>query len=206
MPFLRNSDTTRLNADVILLIFGFSRRIRSGRCRADPKDREERKAMKQNNHLPMYGVGPIYVAIIIGLTLLGIILSRQNVIPVIRGQEISVVMLILGIGLVIWGIYLWYAAVIRDKIDEGIVHNRLVTTGIYAQVRNPIYSAFFIACTGVLLIYGNVCLLVLPVVYWILLTILMKRTEERWLHQLYGKAYEDYCRRVNRCIPWREKR
>lgn len=29
-------------------------------------------------------------------------------------------MLILGIGLVDYGIYLWYAAVIKDKIDDGL--------------------------------------------------------------------------------------
>lgn len=33
----------------------------------------------------------------------------------------SVVMLILGIGLVVYGIYLWYAAVIKDKIDDGLL-------------------------------------------------------------------------------------
>ena len=27
-------------------------------------------------------------------------------------------------------------------------------------------------------------------------------TEEKWLRDLYGKQYEDYCNRVNRCIPW----
>ena len=34
------------------------------------------------------------------------------------------------------------------------------------------------------------------------MTILMKATEEKWLRELYGKEYEDYCKRVNRCWPW----
>lgn len=152
----------------------------------------------------MYGVGPVYVAVIIGLTVLGIILSGRNMIPLIRYKGISVVMLILGIGLVVCGIYLWYAAVIKDKIDDGIMNNRLVTTGVYARVRNPIYSAFLIACTGALLIYGNILLLLLPFLYWGFLTVLMRSTEEKWLRELYGKEYEEYCRRVNRCIPWRK--
>lgn len=42
--------------------------------------------------------------------------------------------------------------------------NHLVTTGVYACVRNPIYSAFLIACTGALMIYGNLYLFVLPLV------------------------------------------
>ena len=26
--------------------------------------------------------------------------------------------------------------------------------------------------------------------------------EEKWLRDMYGKEYEDYCKRVNRCWPW----
>ena len=53
------------------------------------------------------------------------------------------------------GIALWIYAVPISKIDDGIKENRLVTTGAYALVRNPIYSAAMIACTGVILIIRN---------------------------------------------------
>ena len=36
----------------------------------------------------------------------------------------------------------------------------------------------------------------------IALTVLLKQTEEKWLSDLYGEEYKDYCRRVNCCIPW----
>lgn len=161
--------------------------------------------MKKREHLPMMGVGPIYVIVIIGLTVAGIVLSDLDIIPVIRYAGVTAMTRIIGVVLAACGIYLWYAAVVKAKIDEGIVHNRLVTTGVYAWVRNPIYSAFLIACTGALLISGNICLWILPFVYWTFLTVLMKNTEEKWLKKLYGKEYEEYCRRVNRCIPWKRK-
>ena len=31
---------------------------------------------------------------------------------------------------------------------------------------------------------------------------LLKNTEEKWLEELYGQEYIDYCKKVNRCIPW----
>ena len=34
----------------------------------------------------------------------------------------------------------------------------------------------------------------------------MKSTEEKWLADLYGQEYEDYCARTNRCILWFPKR
>lgn len=52
---------------------------------------------------------------------------------------------------------------------------------------------------------GNFILLILPFVYWIFMTVLMKNTEEKWLSELYGDEYAAYCRRVNRCIPFPSK-
>jgi len=93
------------------------------------------------------------------------------------------------------------AAFFGAKIDKGIAENRLVTGRVYGHVRNPIYSAFLFLCTGALLIAGNLWLFVLPVAYWLFLTLLMKATEEKWLLRQYGQVYRDYCRRVPRCIP-----
>ena len=33
-------------------------------------------------------------------------------------------------------------------------------------------------------------------------TVLMICTGEKRLKSLYGREYEGYCRKVNRCIPW----
>ena len=108
----------------------------------------------------------------------------------------------LGVILIAAGVALWIYAVPVSKIDDGIRENRLVTTGAYALVRNPIYSAVMIACTGVLLIVGNAWFFVLALIYWLFMTVLMKATEEKWLRDLYGKEYDDYYKRVNRCWPW----
>ncbi|MDO5424614.1 MAG: isoprenylcysteine carboxylmethyltransferase family protein [Eubacteriales bacterium] len=159
--------------------------------------------MKERNHLPMYGVGPIYAAVIIVLTVFGIALSVLHIIPVFKVTIITGLLRIIGAIFIMSGLYMWYMAVFKAKIDDGILDNHLVTTGVYAWVRNPIYSAFLMACTGALMIYGNLYLFVLPFVYWAFLTVLMKNTEEKWLKELYGKKYEVYCKCTNRCIPWK---
>lgn len=150
----------------------------------------------------MYGVGPIYGVAIITVTAAAILLSRFKIISYVCFPFIKVILLITGILFVAAGASLWFSAVFRAKIDDGITNNKLVTSGVYALVRNPIYSAFLFFCTGALMICGNLWLLPLPVLYWLFLTVLMKRTEEKWLKNLYGAEYEEYCRKVNRCIPW----
>ena len=59
---------------------------------------------------------------------------------------------------------------------------------------------------GILLIMGNIFFLPLFFFYWIFMTVLMEYTEEKWLKNLYGREYEDYCGRVNRCIPLPKKK
>ena len=159
----------------------------------------------EKGHLPILGVGPLYVVTIILMTIISITLSATGIIPVITFANFQWIFILIGILCFIIGITLWLKAVIIDRLDTHIIKNELVTTGVYAYVRNPVYSAFMFVCTGFLLIYGNLVLLVLPIIYWGFMTVLMKLTEEKWLEDLYGKEYVQYRQRVNRCIPWKGK-
>lgn len=156
----------------------------------------------KNKQLPVYGVGPAYVIIILAITAIGIYLSVGGTIPTIRIKWLSCIFAILGIAFILLGISMWLRAVIFSKIDLYIKNNQLMTTGIYSNVRNPIYSAFMFICTGAILLYSNVLLLPLPLIYWGLMTVMMKRTEEKWLYDAFGEEYVQYCKDVNRCIPW----
>ena len=73
----------------------------------------------------------------------------------------------------------------------------------------PIYGIGPYFGAGVILTGGllvcNLWLLILPPLWWLAMTLLVTHTEEKWLTEYYGKEYLDYCRRVNRCIPWLPK-
>ncbi|MET0016140.1 methyltransferase [Oscillibacter sp.] len=152
-------------------------------------------------HLPFMGVGPLYVGLILALTAAAIILAKTGSLPTANAGAFRLPLAIVGVLIILAGTGLWAAAFFGAKIDRGIAENCLVTGGVYAHARNPIYSAFLFLCSGALLIAGNLWLLVLPVAYWLFLTLLMKATEEKWLLRQYGQVYRDYCRRVPRCIP-----
>ena len=83
---------------------------------------------------------------------------------------------LLGLLLIALGVFMWVHANFISRIDDGINSCRLVTTGIYAWVRNPIYSAIMSACTGVILLLGNLCFLILPFFFWLLMTVLLRST------------------------------
>ena len=156
--------------------------------------------MKNKKHLPFYGVGPIYCVSIIAVSIIGIILSKMGIFNDFKLFETKVVFIIIGICIFLFGFWVWYKGAF--KIDKYIKSNQLCTDGIYGLVRNPCYSGIMLMCTGALFIENNIILLVLPPIYWLYMTVLMKNTEEKWLFDLYGKEYIDYCKNVNRCIPF----
>lgn len=73
----------------------------------------------------------------------------------------------------------------------------LVTTGIFAVSRNPIY--IFLNCwfIGIFLINGTLIFLIFALLAVAHLHYQILR-EEKFLVKLYGRAYEDYCARTGR--------
>lgn len=158
---------------------------------------------KEKKHLPLYGIGPALCCSMALVTAVCIWLANKGYIPgKIDNKVIKWIILIIGIALIIEGVVLFFGADLNGNLQENIKANKLKTNGAYKFVRNPCYCMFLFGCTGALFIFGNWYLMVLPFLFWIQMTIVLKNTEEKWLTDLYGQEYIDYCKRVNRCIPW----
>jgi hypothetical protein len=155
--------------------------------------------MKENKHLSVLGVGPLYVISILILTIIALILNQLNVVYKIK--VLNKFLIILAIISILIAISLWVSAVLFSKVRTKIKENTLVTTGVYSIVRNPIYSAFLFLFTGILLFTRNLYLLIFPIVFWIYLTYLLKETEEKWLKDKFKEEYQKYMKKVNRIIP-----
>lgn len=155
--------------------------------------------MKENKHLSVLGVGPLYVISILILTIIALILNQLNVVYKIK--VLNKFLIILAIISILIAISLWVSAVLFSKVRTKIKENTLVTTGVYSIVRNPIYSAFLFLFTGILLFTRNLYLLIFPLIFWIYLTYLLKETEEKWLKDKFKEEYQKYMKKVNRIIP-----
>ena len=102
--------------------------------------------------------------------------------------------LLLPLGLILWG-----AAVIQ--LLTGFSQGKLVTTGAYGVVRNPIYSSvtFFVLPAVALLTLTWVYFV--PSVFLYAGVMIFIGKEEEQLTRTFGKEYEDYKARVDRMIP-----
>ncbi len=158
--------------------------------------------MEEKKPLSQFGVGPYYAAVSFVMTLTALLLNHYRLLPVIHLSAADLPIKLLGLVCLIVAAVLWCNAVITTKIARHIRQNELVTSGAYAWVRNPIYTAVMLLMWGLLFLSGNLLLLVLCPVYHAVMTVMVKQTEEKWLAERYGQVYSDYCSKVNRCIPW----
>jgi len=77
--------------------------------------------------------------------------------------------------------------------------DRLVTTGIFALSRNPIYVGFALVLLGQFLVFSNwVPMIYLAAGLWLLHRQVLR--EEAFLAKHYGQDYVEYCRRVRRYL------
>jgi protein-S-isoprenylcysteine O-methyltransferase Ste14 len=110
---------------------------------------------------------------------------------------------ILGLVIAIAGISLSVSGCRALKLRGGIVNplpfpKTLVTDGVFAWTRNPGYLGILIALSGIALIFAFDWLLILIAPTWVILNLAVVRHEELYLQQKFGKAYQDYTKRVAR--------
>jgi protein-S-isoprenylcysteine O-methyltransferase Ste14 len=100
------------------------------------------------------------------------------------------------------GLILWGSAMIM--LLTGFPKGKLVTTGAYGVVRNPIYSSvtFFILPAVTLLTLTWVYLVASIFLYTGVMIFI--GTEEKQLTQVFGKEYENYLKKVDRLVPFKK--
>ncbi len=111
-----------------------------------------------------------------------------------------------GVLLLLWGyLQFKFSGRYRNRIGRGgpglkNPPEALVTTGIYAWTRNPMYLGHFIYITGIAITIQSVTAVLLLVFTLIWYQPRVRMDEER-LVELFGDEYEDYRKRVKRWLP-----
>jgi protein-S-isoprenylcysteine O-methyltransferase Ste14 len=78
---------------------------------------------------------------------------------------------------------------------------RLVVTGLYRYVRNPMYVAVVAAIAGQGLIFGSLHVLEYAAIAWLICHLFVIAYEEPALRSTFGAEYERFCREVPRWLP-----
>ena len=157
----------------------------------------------QDNHqkLPTYGAARyLYISMLV-LNLTGLLLSQSVLQSGLLTGGFRVLFYLVGFLLMIIAARIQWLCGVKSFISISIQTMEFKTTGIYARTRNPIYFSWWLSSIGITLTMHNVWLLILIPMQWVLLTVVIRITDEKWLYELHGEAYKDYCARVNRWFP-----
>lgn len=148
----------------------------------------------------------IYIAVLLaawGLQTLwpgGALLAGLGMWP----RVVGVVLALAGVGLDLAAMRAMHRAKTNVLPHRGAQH--LVTEGVFAFSRNPIYLGNALLMIGVALVVHWPWLLVGALLSAALVDRLAIRREERHLSARFGDAFANYTRRVPRWIGWRRHR
>ncbi len=110
---------------------------------------------------------------------------------------VGVLSCLAGLSLLLWSL-ISFGQSFRIGIDTEHP-DKLITSGVFAFSRNPIYVAFAFILLGQFLIFSNWILLVyLGAALWLFHRQVLR--EEDYLKKHYGTEYSDYCHRVRRYL------
>jgi protein-S-isoprenylcysteine O-methyltransferase Ste14 len=104
-------------------------------------------------------------------------------------------------GQAIRGLTIGLAYIIRGGRGGKVYAEELVTTGIFAHCRNPLYVGNILMLLGVGVLANSLIylLVVMPVFLFIYQSIVL--AEENFLRQKFGQVFDDYSGKVNRWLP-----
>jgi len=148
-----------------------------------------------------------YATLFIGLVL--VFLPAQLLSPALARPAAIGVPQVLGMVVAVGGgaIALWcilsFALVGRGTPAPFDPPRRLVVSGPYAQVRNPMYIGAGLALGGAALFYGSSALLGYAAAFLLVTHLFVVLYEEPTLRRSFGSEYEAYCRQVRRWWPRR---
>ena len=120
-------------------------------------------------------------------------------------QVAGVIVGLLGAALAVWCI-LTFSLVGRGTPAPFDPPRRLVVGGPYRRIRNPMYLGAALALAGAALYCKSLALLAYLVVFLFATNLMVLMYEEPTLQRLFGTDYEEYCTRVGRWWPRRERR
>jgi protein-S-isoprenylcysteine O-methyltransferase Ste14 len=94
-----------------------------------------------------------------------------------------------------------YAYIKRGGVNKRIHADQLVTQGLFAHARNPLYDGNLLILAGLFIIHNHPAVYILGSVYFMTAYIAIVAAEEQFLLTKFGDAYRDYCQRVPRWLP-----
>ena len=104
-------------------------------------------------------------------------------------------------GQVIRALTIGLAYIVRGGRDKKVYADTLVTNGIFAHCRNPLYLGNILIVSGLGVVADSAVFYFIGIPFFVLAYMAIIKAEENFLSGKFGEDYRQYCGRVNSLIP-----
>jgi len=112
--------------------------------------------------------------------------------PLILGLAITI------LGQLIRGVTISLAYIVRGGKDKKVYADGLITKGMFAHCRNPLYVGNILMLFGLAILMNSLFYVVIVIPVFLFIYQAMVLAEENYLQQKFGKSFDSYCKKVSR--------
>ncbi len=150
--------------------------------------------------MSVWGVGPRILGVGYLVVLLVYALVRNFPEQLHFDYENSFIHIGIGAAFLITGCVIWLVSAVQ--ISRGFSAGKLVTTGIYAITRNPLYSAHIVFIMPGIAVLTLAPIMLLPVIVTYAIFRILIKKEDEYLKNAFADDFEEYRRSVNQILPF----
>jgi len=104
-------------------------------------------------------------------------------------------------GQIIRALTIGLAYIVRGGRNKKVYANTLVTNGIFAHCRNPLYLGNILIVSGLGVVADSSVFYFIGIPFFLLAYMAIIKAEESYLYGKFGEEYREYCGKVNSLIP-----
>lgn len=142
---------------------------------------------------------PVWALLLLAITYSLSLAPGLRDFPVLQTRPIGFILLLVALAILFWAM-IQFRFANTQLLPNSPTNNSLVTNGVFAITRNPMYLAMTLFCTGGALWFGRIPMLLAPVLMFAVANWVFIPFEEAKMRRQFGDAFDAYCKRVRRWI------
>ncbi|MGD9979810.1 MAG: isoprenylcysteine carboxylmethyltransferase family protein [Hyphomonadaceae bacterium] len=143
---------------------------------------------------------PLWAALFLAFTYwLGMVLPFAQDLPEWRHKPAGAILIAAALALLFASMGHFFFAK-TQLLPTSPVNNKLVTGGVFALTRNPMYLAMTLVSLGVAVWMGQPLMYMAPLGMFVVANWIFIPFEEEKMRRQFGDAFDAYCKRVRRWI------
>jgi protein-S-isoprenylcysteine O-methyltransferase Ste14 len=143
---------------------------------------------------------PLWAALFLGVTYwLGLLLPFAQDLPEWRHRPAGAILVAAALAVLFFSMGQFFFAG-TQLLPNAPVNNKLVTTGVYAFTRNPMYLAMTLLSLGVAVWVGQPLMYLSPLLMYLIADLAFIPFEEAKMRRQFGDQFDAYCKRVRRWV------